>query len=49
MPSISQDPQGNEAVDSRWNSTTVYQRQEDKWKAIHSHWSYTRHPALQIP
>jgi len=40
-------PDGLEAVGSRWNSTTVYQRREGKWKAIHSHWSFTRHPALQ--
>jgi len=38
---------GIEAVGSRWNSTTVYQRRGDAWKAIHSHWSFTRHPALQ--
>ncbi|PYR54795.1 MAG: DUF4440 domain-containing protein [Acidobacteria bacterium] len=36
-----------ESVGSRWNSTTVYQRQSDTWKAIHSHWSFTRHPAFQ--
>jgi ketosteroid isomerase-like protein len=38
---------GGESVGSRWNSTTVYQRRGDVWKAIHSHWSFTRHPALQ--
>lgn len=41
------DPQGLEAVGSSWNSTTVYRRHEGQWKAIHSHWSFTRHPALQ--
>ena len=41
------DSNGDEAVGSRWNSTTVYHRRGDQWKAIHSHWSFTRHPALQ--
>ena len=40
------DAAGGEAVGSRWNSTTVYQRQRGAWKAIHSHWSFTRHPAF---
>ena len=34
-------------VGSRWNSTTVFQRRGGTWKSIHSHWSFTRHPALQ--
>ena len=41
------DNNGLESVGSRWNSTTVYQRRGDTWKAIHSHWSFTRHPAFQ--
>jgi ketosteroid isomerase-like protein len=41
------DTKGLESVGSRWNSTTVYQRRGDTWKAIHSHWSFTRHPAFQ--
>jgi ketosteroid isomerase-like protein len=41
------DGQGVESVGSRWNSTTVFQRRDDRWKSIHSHWSYTRHPAFQ--
>ena len=41
------DPQGVESVGSRWNSTTVYRRRGGTWKVIHSHWSYTRHPAFQ--
>ena len=36
-----------ESVGSRWNSTTVYRRRGDTWQAIHSHWSFTRHPAFQ--
>lgn len=41
------DSDGAERVGSRWNSTTVYRRHDGKWNAIHSHWSFTRHPALQ--
>jgi ketosteroid isomerase-like protein len=41
------DTNGFESVGSRWNSTTVYQRRGDTWKVIHSHWSFTRHPAFQ--
>ena len=41
------DAQGIESVGSRWNSTTVYQHHGDTWKTLHSHWSFTRHPALQ--
>jgi ketosteroid isomerase-like protein len=41
------DKQGNESVGTCWNSTTVYQRRDGQWKAIHSHWSFTRHPAFQ--
>jgi hypothetical protein len=40
-------PNGGESIGSRWNSPAVYQRRGDEWKAIHSHWSFTRHPALQ--
>jgi ketosteroid isomerase-like protein len=41
------DSHGNEVVGSRWNSTVVYRRDGDAWKSIHSHWSFTRHAALQ--
>lgn len=41
------DATGAESVGTRWNSTTVYRRQGATWKAVHSHWSFTRHPALQ--
>ena len=40
------DPNGVECLGTCWNSTTVYRRQGDVWKAIHSHWSFTRHPAF---
>ena len=29
-----------------WNCTEVYQRFEDRWKIVHSHWSFTK-PALR--
>jgi hypothetical protein len=41
------DANGVESVGTQWNSTTVYQRRGHTWKAIHSHWSFTRHPAFQ--
>jgi ketosteroid isomerase-like protein len=41
------DAPGSESVGSCWNSTTVYRRVGDIWKSIHSHWSFTRHPAFQ--
>ena len=41
------DAHGVESVGSRWNSTTVYQHRGDTWKALHSHWSFTCHPAFQ--
>lgn len=41
------DPTGVESVGSRWNSTVVFQRIGAKWQSIHSHWSFTNHPAFQ--
>ena len=41
------DASGAEAIGSRWNSTAVYRRHGDTWKTIHSHWSFTSHPAFQ--
>lgn len=41
------DDKGVESVGAQWNSTTVFQNQGDGWKTIHSHWSFTRHPAFQ--
>ncbi|MBW8034265.1 MAG: DUF4440 domain-containing protein [Planctomycetes bacterium] len=32
-----------EKVTSRWNSTAVYSKYNDKWKIVHSHWSFTKH------
>src|SRR5947208_3172489 len=47
LVNYSQDAEGHESVGSCWNSTTVYQHRSRAWKAIHSHWSFTRHPAFQ--
>jgi ketosteroid isomerase-like protein len=41
------DAGGAESVGTRWNSTVVYQRRGGSWKTIHSHWSFTCHPAFQ--
>ena len=38
---------GSESVGTRWNSTTVFTKEQGTWHSIHSHWSFTRHPALQ--
>ena len=47
LVNYTRDAQGVESVGSRWNSTTVYQHRGDTWKALHSHWSFTCHPAFQ--
>jgi len=39
---------GSERVVARWNSTEVYSRIGDKWKIIHSHWSFTQ-PEIKPP
>ena len=41
------DAEDVESVGSRWNSTTVFRRRDGTWKTLHSHWSFTRHPAFQ--
>jgi ketosteroid isomerase-like protein len=41
------DAHGVESVATRWNSTTVFHHRDGSWKSIHSHWSYTRHPAFE--
>ncbi len=28
-------------VTSRWNSTEVYSKYDEKWKIVHTHWSFT--------
>jgi ketosteroid isomerase-like protein len=39
---------GSEAVDSCWNCTEVY-RKDERWRIIHSHWSHTAHEAFREP
>ena len=31
---------------SRWNCTEVYRYDNEQWKIIQTHWSYTRHPGI---
>jgi ketosteroid isomerase-like protein len=47
LVNFSLDADGHEVVASRWNNTSVYERRRDAWKQIHSHWSFTRHPAFE--
>jgi len=32
--------------ESHWNCTEVYRHDENRWKIIQTHWSYTRHPGI---
>ena len=41
------DATGAESVGTSWNSTVVYRRTDAGWRSIHSHWSFTNHPAFQ--
>ena len=34
--------EGTNEVTSRWNCTEVYRRQEEGWRIIQTHWSFTR-------
>jgi ketosteroid isomerase-like protein len=47
LVNYAQDENGVESVGSRWNSTVVYQCVAGRWRSVHAHWSFTRHPALQ--
>ena len=47
LVNYNRDSAGMEFVGSRWNSTTVFRREDGAWRSIHSHWSFTRHPKLQ--
>ena len=46
LVNYSRTPAGDEVVGSRWNSTVVFQKLAGRWRTVHSHWSFTRHPAL---
>jgi ketosteroid isomerase-like protein len=26
----------------RWNTTEVYQRRDDRWRIVHTHWAFTK-------
>lgn len=36
---------GSEKEGTPWNSTQVYRRTGDRWRVVHVHWSFTKHPA----
>lgn len=38
---------GSEKEGTRWNSTQAYRRIDNRWRAVHVHWSFTKHPAFQ--
>lgn len=33
---------GGPKTTARWNSTEIFQRINEQWKIVHSHWSYTK-------
>ncbi len=39
---VGKQPDREEKLTVRWNSTEVYRRIDGNWKIIHSHWSYTK-------
>jgi ketosteroid isomerase-like protein len=41
------DAEGNESIGTRWNCTEVYRRRDSRWEIVHSHWSFTQHPAFR--
>ena len=40
------DEAGGEKLRVAWNCTEVYRRTEGNWRIVHSHWSFTQHPAI---
>lgn len=36
---------GTEKNGTPWNSTQVYRRIAGRWRVVHAHWAFTRHPA----
>jgi ketosteroid isomerase-like protein len=40
------DEAGGEKLHVSWNCTEVYSRIEANWRIVHSHWSFTQHPAI---
>ena len=39
------DGQGGEKLGSPWNATMGYRKIDERWRAVHVNWSFTRHPA----
>lgn len=39
------DGNSGEKPGTPWNSTQVYRLIDGKWRVVHVHWSFTRHPA----
>lgn len=39
------DGNGGEKPGTPWNSTQVYRQIDGRWRVVHVHWSFTRHPA----
>jgi len=33
----------------RWNCTEVFRKQDEDWRIIQTHWSYTCHPCIVTP
>ena len=40
------DEAGGEKIQTHWNSTEVYRRSSEKWRIVHSHWSFVQLPAI---
>jgi ketosteroid isomerase-like protein len=40
------DEAAGEKLRVAWNCTEVYRRIEGSWRIVHSHWSFTQHPAI---
>ena len=40
------DESGGEKLQASWNTTEVYRLIAGKWRIVHSHWSFTQHPAI---
>jgi uncharacterized protein (TIGR02246 family) len=40
------DEAGGEKIQAHWNSTEVYRHSGEKWRIVHSHWSFVQLPAI---
>jgi len=47
LVNFQRDATGAESAGSRWNCTEVYRRDGLQWQIVHSHWSFTQHPAFK--